>query len=230
MIFAEFLLGLTALPDVPAIAMENKPLRGVIAWFIGTALGMLIFMAFSQGSYLSCSAELSDSPDYPDCFLRKRTAMQTKEEKFSRAGIRAVNLSVATHKSQRSKTSEDFWDIQFKTGVTLPLTLRGVAWPRGNLNLSSARALLLPQKGAAPAQELKLVAYGLLPWFLGLLSGAIGWALALVAIAKPVKDVPADDLRRARFSNLVLLVAATGISVAAWLLFFRAWEKFLLPA
>lgn len=210
--------------------MENKPLRGVIAWFIGTALGMLIFMTFSQGSYLTCSTELSGSPDYPDCFLRKRTAMQTKEEKFSRAGIRAVDWSVATHTSQRSKSSEDFWDIQFKSGGSMPLTLRGVAWPRGNLNLSSARALLLPQKGAAPAHELKLVAYGLLPWFLGLLSGAIGWALALVAIAKPVKDVPADDLRRARFSNLVLLVAATGISVAAWLLFFRAWENFLLSA
>ena len=79
-------------------------------------------------------------------------------------------------------------------------------------------------------RELRLVAYGLLPWFLGLLSGAIGWALALVALAKPVKNVSADELRRARLANLVLLVAATGISIGAWLLFFRLWENFLLSA
>jgi len=210
--------------------MEQKPLRGWIAWFIGTALGMLIFMGFGQGSYLTCSVEQSERADFPDCYLHKRTLLNGKEEKFSRAAVQSVDWSVATHKTQRAKTSEDFWDIRLKSGATLPLTWRGVAWPRGNLNLASARALLLPQKGFTPIRELKLVAYGLLPWFLGLLSGAIGWALALVAMAKPVKNVSADELRRARLANLVLLVAATGISIGAWLLFFRLWENFLLSA
>ena len=203
--------------------MEQQPLRGIIAWFTGTALGMVIFLLFGQGAHLTCAVEQSTRPDFPDCYLLKRTLVKTQEEKFSRAAVRSVDWSVATHTTQRSKTSEDFWDIQLKSGGSVALTLRGVAWPRGNLNLQSARALLLPQKGKNAAGDLGLVAYGLLPWFLGLLSGAIGWALALVALAKPVQKVSADELRRARVANLVLLFAATGISVGAWLLFFRLW-------
>lgn len=208
--------------------MERKPLRGILAWFLGTAFGMGLFIAFGQGAHLTCSAEQSAHPDFPDCYLLKRTLLKAKEEKFSRAGIKSVDWSVVTHKTQRSKTSEDFWGIQFNSGDSIALTLRGVAWPLGNLNLQSARALLLPQKGQNAAGNLKLVAYGLLSWFLGLLSGAIGWALALVALAKPVQHVSADELRRARFANLVLLTAVTGISVGAWLLFFHLWERFLL--
>ncbi len=208
--------------------MEQKPLHGVIAWLIGTALGMAIFTFSGQGSLLVCSAELSGQVDLPDCYLSKRSLTAAKEEKFSRAAVQSVDLSVTSHKTQRSKTSEDFWDIQLKSGGTVALTLKGVAWPRGNLNLQSVRALLLPQRGISAAGDLKLVSYGLIPWFLGLLSGAIGWTLALVALAKPVQKISAEELRRARFTNLVLLAAVTGISVGAWLLFFRLWEKFLL--
>lgn len=210
--------------------MEQKPLCGILAWMIGTMLGMVVFAVSGHGTYLTCSVEQSTQADFPDCYLRKRSLTAAKEEKFSRAGIKSVDWSVATHKTQRSKTSEDFWDIQLQSGGNIPLTLKGVAWPRGNLNLQSARALLLPQQATNGVRELRLVAYGLLPWFLGLLSGAIGWALALVALAKPVKNVSADELRRARLANLVLLVAATGISIGAWLLFFRLWENFLLSA
>ncbi len=207
--------------------MEQKPLRGIMAWLIGTTVGMTIFAFFGQGTYLSCSDVPSTQEDFPDCYLRKRSLLSQKEEKFSRAAVQSVDWSVVTQKTQRSKTSEDFWDIHFKSSRTVALTLRGVAWPRGNLNLQSARALLVPQKGTKAAGELRLVAYGLLPWFLGLLSGAIGWALALVALAKPVKNVSVEDLRRARVANLVLLLAVTGISIGSWLLFFHIWEKFL---
>ena len=210
--------------------MEQKPLRGIIAWIAGTMLGMVIFAVSGHGSFLTCLVEQSTQADFPDCYLRKRSLTASKEIKFSRAAVQSVDWSMATHRMQRSKTSEDFWEIQLKTGGNLPLTLKGVAWPRGNLNLQSARALLLPQQAANAVRELRLVAYGQLPWFLGLLSGAIGWALALVALAKPVQKVSADELRRARFANLLLLIAATAISVAAWLLFFRLWENFLLSA
>lgn len=210
--------------------MRPTLMRGVLPFLFFTAVGMTTFLFFGQGAYLTCSVERSAREDYPDCYLRKQTIWKGKEDKFSRAGIVAVQLSVATVTSQRSKTSEDFWDIKFRTGSNLPLTLKGVAWPKGSLSLRSARLLLLPQgSGAAPSRDLRLISYGLLPWILGVLAGSIGWVLLLVAMAKPVTNVSADELRRARVANFVMLMLVTSGTVAAWLTFFHMFEKFLAP-
>ncbi|MBL8034541.1 MAG: hypothetical protein JNJ69_12625, partial [Leptospiraceae bacterium] len=64
-------------------------------------------------------------------------------------------------------------------------------------------------------------------WFFGFLPAAIGWALALVSLARPVNNLTADALRRARTANLMMLLVVSGVTVAGWLVFFRLWENFL---
>lgn len=203
-------------------------MRALLLFVLFTTIGLGIFLATGQGAVLTCSAERSTRADFPDCYLRTRTLVSEREEKFSRAEIVAVEWSVATQKSQHRKTSEDFWEIKFKRAPNLPLTARGVAWPRGTLNLKSARELLLANSNPRPqAHSLALVSYGLTPWFLGLLAGSIGWVLWLVGWAKPVQKVSAPELKKNRLTNLALLLGATGVAGSLWWSFFRVLEKFL---
>lgn len=203
--------------------MAPKKLRGILTWLIGTAIGMAVFLAFGQGSYLNCSPEPGAAVD---CYLRKRTLFTEKEDKFSRSNVTEVGLSISTVKTQRSKSSKDYWTIRFRTGDPLELTLRGVAWSKGNMDFKSLDALLKEKAASAP-RELRLVAYGMEAWFLGLLPPLIAWVLVLVAWAKPVTNVSADDLSRARRSNLLMLTGVTSVSLVAWILFFRFFEKYL---
>lgn len=203
--------------------MEGHPLRGILALLIGTVVGMAVFIAFGQGAYLTCSAERGSSAD---CYLKKRTLLAAKEHKFSRNDILSVDLTVSTVTAQRSKSSKEHWGIRLKSGGELPVTLHGVAWQRGNMNLKSLRDLLLPG-GASPVHSISLVAYGIEAWFFGFLPAAIGWALALVSLARPVNNLTTDALRRARTANLTMLLVVSGVTIAGWLVFFRLWENFL---
>jgi len=182
-----------------------------------------VFVAFGHGAQVTCAVERDTSVD---CYLKKRTATKTEERKFSRSQIAAVHWGVSTTTTQRSKSTKDFWTIEFKSGISLELTMRGVVWPRGNMNLPNLRALLLPD-GKPSLHSLSMVAYGIEAWFLGLLPGAIGWALALVFMAKPVQGVSAETLRRSRLANLVMSLSVTAVTIATWLAFFHFWEKHL---
>lgn len=202
-----------------------KFLKPVSLFVAFNAAGFAVFLLSGQGAFVTCAATTGDL----DCYLKKRTVWQSKEDKFTRSLIAAVDLSVTTTQGRPGhKSSADHWTIRFSDGSQLPVTLKGVAWPRGNMSLAELRRLLLDKPSAAGAQNQSLVAYGILPWFLGLLAAAIGWALLVVGLAKPVQHVSAEVLSRHRRVNFLMFVGVTGAAALLWWVIFRGLGVFFV--
>jgi len=202
--------------------MTSK-IKAAVAYLAFSAAAFGIFLYAGHGAFVTCADTIGDL----DCYLRKRTFFSEKEDKFTRSEITAVSLSVATYKSQNRKTTEDYWDIRMQNNRELPVTLKGVAWPMGNMNLASLRELLLKPKQPLAHTTLRMVSFGLAPWFAGLLAAAIGWALFIVAFAKPVTNVSTAELQRARVANGFMFLAISGITTAGWIFFFKIAQKYL---
>lgn len=199
-----------------------KLLKPVLLFAGFNASAFAVFLLSGQGAIATCAT----TPGELDCYLKKRTFWHSKEDKFTRSLVAAVDLSVSTtHGTQGRKSSEDHWTIRFRDGSQLPVTPKGVAWPRGNMSLKALRYLLVDRTSSGPAMQ-SLVSYGIIPWFLGLLAAAIGWVLLVIGLAKPVQNVSAEVLSDNRRANFFMFVAVTGMAVALWWIIFRALGDF----
>lgn len=150
-----------------------------------------------------------------------------QEDKFTRLNIGTIDRTVrVTHGTQGRKSSEDFWTIRFKDKTTLPVAFGGISWPMGNLNFHALQRLLQDQRTPPEVRELRLVSYGIVPWFFGFLLASIGWVLLLLGLAAPVQNVSSGVLARNRWRNFILLVGATGFMAALWYTIFKALGNF----
>lgn len=202
-----------------------KLLKPVLLFAGFNTAAFAVFLLSGQGAMITCAP----TPGELDCYLKRRTLWHSKEDKFTRSLVAAIDLSVSTTQgAQRRKSSEDHWTIRFRDSSQLPVTLKGVAWPSGNMSLTALRRLLVDQPSSGPA-TLSLVAYGIIPWFLGLLAAAIGWVLLVIGLAKPVQNVSAEVLSDNRRANFFMFVAVTGATVALWWGIFRALAGFFAP-
>lgn len=201
-----------------------KLLKPVLLFAGFNTAAFAIFLLSGQGAIVTCATP----PGELDCYLKKRTLWHTKEDKFTRSRIAAIDLSVSTtHGAQRRKSSEDHWTIRFRDASYLPVTLKGVAWPSGNMSLNTMRRLLVDRASDTPATQ-NLVAYGIIPWILGLLSAAIGWVLLVIGLAKPVQNVSAEVLSANRRTNFFMFVAVTGAAALLWWGIFRGLTGFFI--